>query len=156
MRICVTAAAAIATGFAIAAILAAFATAAARVDIESTVQDVRISDVGPPGASVGDTRSEVLYLWNRAIRPTPIGNAYLLCTTLGRHGIYGRRPASMCDGIYNMPRGKLLVRGVRRSNRFYSFAITGGTGIYRGATGSLNVRPREPRFLETFFVLTSS
>lgn len=144
---------AIAVGFAIAALLSLTAHGASRVPIESTVRDVRVGDVGPPGPSVGDTRSEILFLWNRDIAAVPIGTAYLLCTTLGEGGVYGRRAAAWCSGSYNLPRGKLYVAGVRRATRFYGLSVVAGTRLYRGATGHVTVRPSGLRFLETTFAL---
>jgi hypothetical protein len=41
-----------------------------------------------------------------------------------------------CFGTIEMPLGKLVYSGTRRGPRFYVFAVTGGTGIYAGSSGT--------------------
>jgi hypothetical protein len=41
-----------------------------------------------------------------------------------------------CIGTLEMPLGRITYQGSRRSARYYVFAVTGGTGIYAGATGT--------------------
>ena len=53
----------------------------------------------------------------------------------------------MCDGTYQLPRGKLVVAGTFASRLLYDLAIVGGTLLYDNARGSLTVtatgfRPR--------------
>ena len=75
-----------------------------------------------------------------------VGNAYMVCTTIGRGGILGNG-VRQCHGIYNLPRGKIVVQGSRHRRARYTLVITGGSGIYVGIGGTLDsflsgIRPR--------------
>jgi hypothetical protein len=89
-------------------------------------------DVGAHGASAGDLEiiHQILY---RHVTSTVIGSADLLCTLLSR-------TASMCSGAYQLPKGTLVTAGeVDTTTLLYEVPITGGTGLYDNARGSLVV-----------------
>ena len=59
---------------------------------------------------------------------------------------------AQCIGTFVLPRGKIMVAGTRRNQEFFVFAVSGGTGLYRGATGELIARtydknPRRERIV---------
>ena len=89
-------------------------------------------DEGPPGASAGDLEIVWQALYNKRIKPQAIGHAQLICTMLTLH-------SRNCSATYFLPKGKLVVAGVIGSRLLYEIPITGGTGIYAGARGSLLV-----------------
>lgn len=66
-----------------------------------------------------------------------IGNAYMICTVIGKGGTLGNG-VSQCSATYNLPLGKLIAHGSRHSRSGYTLVVTGGTGFYRGAEGVLN------------------
>lgn len=100
-------------------------------------------DNGPRGRSPGD--QEIIFdkLFNRRITPKPIGSARFLCTfTTGR--------TRTCIATFDLPRGEVVATGTVRFRQFYDLAITGGTGLYDNARGTLTIirttdRPRPIR-----------
>ena len=133
----------------LAAFLAVSAESSAlvgRVNVSATVLDVRVGDVSPSGPSSGDSRSEVLRLWNRTVSDVPIGNGLIRCTFMGRGGAFGRG-VSYCTGTFTIGSGskfgKISVAGPRRRFAVGDFVVIGGTGVYAGSGGSLHVRQGE-------------
>jgi hypothetical protein len=100
-------------------------------------------DNGPRGRSPGD--QEIIFdkLFNRRITPKPIGSARFLCTfTTGR--------TRTCIATFDLPKGEIVATGTVRYRQFYDLAITGGTGLYDNARGTLTIirttdRPRPIR-----------
>ena len=100
-------------------------------------------DNGARGRSPGD--QEIIFdkLFNRRITPKPIGSARFLCTfTTGR--------TRTCIATFDLPKGEVVATGTVRYRQFYDLAITGGTGLYDNARGTLTVirttdRPRPIR-----------
>ena len=100
-------------------------------------------DNGPHGRSPGD--QEIIFdkLFNRRITPKPIGTARFLCTfTTGR--------TRTCIATFDLPKGEVVATGTVRYRQFYDLAITGGTGLYDNARGTLTIirttdRPRPIR-----------
>ena len=100
-------------------------------------------DNGPRGRSPGD--QEIIFdkLFNRRITPKPIGSARFLCTfTTGR--------TRTCIATFDLPKGEVVATGTVRFRQFYDLAITGGTGLYDNARGTLTIirttdRPRPIR-----------
>jgi hypothetical protein len=142
----------------VAALLGGLAVYASMSSIAATGPDfIRITgrqfgytrvDVGPRGVSPGD--QEIIFdkIFNRKITSKPIGTARFLCTfTNGR--------TRVCMAIVNLPKGELVASGTVRFRQFYDLAITGGTGLYNNARGTLTVirttrRPRPIRELLYF------
>ena len=63
------------------------------------------------------------------------------------------RRSRICRGTYFMPRGKLVVGGSLLYRQFYDLAVTGGTGLYDNARGSVTVTQmanKPPRDLVVF------
>ena len=56
----------------------------------------------------------------------------MLCTLLGR-------TTSSCTATYVLPRGRIVTDGLIESRRVYELAISGGTGLYANARGTLVV-----------------
>ena len=100
-------------------------------------------DNGVRGRSPGD--QEVIFdkLFNRRITPKPIGSARFLCTfTTGR--------TRTCIATFDLAKGEVVATGTVRYRQFYDLAITGGTGLYDNARGTLTIirttdRPRPIR-----------
>jgi hypothetical protein len=103
--------------------------------VRITAEDELVSagvDVGRAGQSPGDTQIVRETLYNRHITDKAIGHAEFVCTfTLGR--------SRLCDGIFFLPKGKLMVEGPLRYRQFYELAIVGGTELYDNARGSLTM-----------------
>lgn len=85
------------------------------------------------------TRTDVLLLWNRNERTTPIGHAIKACIKAGSGDILGGGLMS-CSLTLSLPLGKLTAAGIVHSLARYTLVITGGTGVYEGTTGPLFVR----------------
>lgn len=59
---------------------------------------------------------------------------------------------SQCTATYVLPLGRIIVHGVRKRRDYYVLAVTGGTGIYSRASGTLvastiALNPRRERLL---------
>jgi hypothetical protein len=78
-----------------------------------------------------------------------IGHSFVRCMYVTSH-------ERTCDGSYLLPRGMLLTSGVLQSRLFYTVAITGGTGLYDNARGTLTVTAQKlkPRRELLIFRLT--
>lgn len=87
-------------------------------------------DGGRPGKGAGDEDFYRELLFNRGITPNPIGHSDVMCTSTGTG-------SSNCSGTYFLPKGKLMVDGVRASRLFYELAVIGGTRFYENARGTL-------------------
>lgn len=86
------------------------------------------------------TRTDVLLIWNRQIRDSPIGNAIKSCIEGGTGGILGKNGLMTCTLIVQLPLGKVAASGVIHNVRRYTLVTTGGTGIYEQVSGPLYVR----------------
>lgn len=66
-----------------------------------------------------------------------IGNSFSSCILIAKEEIFaGGR--NLCDGVYNLPKGKITFKGSRKNRERYTFVVTGGTGFYSGVGGRLN------------------
>jgi hypothetical protein len=90
-------------------------------------------DVGRNGRSPGDMEISRHRLFDRTRARNVIGRAELVCTFVDR------RRSRSCRGTFILPRGKLMVAGVLQYRQFFVFAVTGGTGLYDNARGTLTV-----------------
>ena len=111
-----------------------------RISVTGTIATVRQHD---------RTYIAVYRLWNRTITGVPIGSAYIVCDILGTGGVLGGGVSS-CDATFHLPLGKITASGIRHATRHWSLIITGGTGRYVGAIGSVHRRedlPSETRFI---------
>jgi hypothetical protein len=81
---------------------------------------------------IGDMEVIRQRLYNPSISERPIGRGYLLCTFVNDR-------SRQCTATYLLPRGKIVVAGALDSRLFYELAVTGGTGLYDNARGTLTV-----------------
>ena len=107
-------------------------TGKATIPISDRVLAVTRIDVGPKGVSPGDEEIIRSRLLERGTGKT-IGRSELVCTFVDS----GR--SRVCRGTYILPRGKLVVGGSLLFRQFYDLAVTGGTGLYNNARGTLTV-----------------
>ena len=103
-------------------------------------------DVGEPGESVGDmfAFSSLLTKHGRTV-----GHTGVACTVTSLE-----RAEAQCVGTASLRRGQITVQGLigeESDEEEFELAITGGTGAYEGAEGTLVVRElSETRELLTF------
>jgi hypothetical protein len=90
-------------------------------------------DIGAPRTSPGDVEIVRHRLFERRRPRNVIGRAELVCTFVD-----AKRSRS-CRGTYILPRGKIMVAGPLQYRQFYVLAVTGGTGLYDNARGTLSV-----------------
>lgn len=95
-------------------------------------------------ASVGPSVGDVLVFTERLVnrRGRTIGSDAATCTRLFDE-------TSLCTGTYRLPGGRLMVQLVQPGpTGVYDQAITGGTGRFAGARGTVTVdqRPNGDRF----------
>lgn len=112
----------------------------APLQLRSQLQDARAVDAPPAGASAGDTLVFTERLLDADGRV--VGTDAASCVRL-----FDQR--SLCTGTYVLPRGQLMVQLLQPGpTGVYTQAITGGTGRYAGARGTVVVdqRPGGDRF----------
>lgn len=95
---------------------------------------VRLTDVQKSmtrhGDGVGGVQIASLRLFGSTSRA--IGQAILTCMRVSK-------TQQSCLGSYVLPRGMIETSGVINSRLLYTAAITGGTGLYDNARGTLTV-----------------
>jgi hypothetical protein len=69
----------------------------------------------------------------------------MICTSVSRS-------EQICSGSFMLPKGTIVVSGVRQSRLLYELAIVGGTDLYDNARGTLTstvtkLRPRRDLLL---------
>lgn len=104
------------------------------------VQAHLVDDNAPAGPSVGDVLVFTERLLSR--RGRTIGSDAATCTRLFDE-------SSLCTGTYKLPGGRLMVQLLQPGpTGAYDQAITGGTGRFAGARGTVTVdqRPDGDRF----------
>lgn len=112
------------------------------------ISRVRV-DVPPAGRRVGDTEIVRQNLFNRRIRPTPIGQSEFVCT-------FTTSRTRACTVTIFLPKGRLIAGGTIRYQELYELAVLGGTRLYDNARGTLTVirTTRRPRRHILLFRLT--
>ena len=70
-------------------------------------------------------------VFNRRLTPRALGHYELVCTFTIISRSY--------NGTIFLPKGKLVVAGVLRYRQFYELSVTGGTGLYNNARGTMTV-----------------
>ncbi len=96
-------------------------------DVQRTLRHVSVSE-----DRMGDLDIANLQLFGTTNQSRPIGTGVLTCTYLSK-------TQRSCSGTYLLPRGMILTAGVLKSRLLYTAAITGGTGLYDNARGTLTV-----------------
>jgi hypothetical protein len=125
------------------------ATGPATIRITSReISRVRV-DVGTPGRGAGDTEIVRHNLFNRRLKPMPIGHSEYVCT-------FTTSLTRACSVTIFLPRGRLIAGGSIRYNDLYELAVLGGTRLYDDARGTLTVirTTRKPRRHILLFRLT--
>ncbi len=112
------------------------------------VSRVRV-DVRPARRRIGDTEIVRQALFNRRIRPKPIGYSEFVCT-------FTTSRSRACTVTIFLPRGRLIAGGSIRYQELYELAVLGGTRLYDDARGTLTVirTTRRPRRHILLFRLT--
>lgn len=97
-------------------------------------------DLGRPGRGPGDTEIVRLNLFNKRIKPAPIGRAEYVCT-------FTTTRARSCTATISLPRGRIVAGGSIRFTELYELAVLGGTRLYDNARGTLTAirTTRRPR-----------
>lgn len=119
------------------------------IRVRSEVNQVHVVDNAPAGDSAGDVLLFTERLFNS--HGKRIGSDAASCVRLFDE-------TSLCTAVYTLPRGKIMVQLLQpglTGALTYDQAITGGTGRYAGARGTVTVaqKPGGDRF--TFKIRTS-
>jgi hypothetical protein len=136
----------IATG----AVLGAVASASAGAVLASTgpatirITDLQVADQ-TVGSGVGAREIVRTALYEHGGNRTRLGDGAMICTSVSRN-------QQSCSGSFTLPKGTLVVSGVRQSRLLYELAIVGGTDLYDNARGTLTatvtkLRPRRELLL---------
>jgi hypothetical protein len=95
-----------------------------------TQAELTYVDLGTTGPSLGDMLVKDSGLRAGARR---VGHAPISCVFISTRG------APRCDAELVLSRGTIMLQGILTNPRFV-FAVTGGTGIYRNASGDVHGR----------------
>jgi hypothetical protein len=106
-------------------------------------------DAGRPGRSMGDTEIIRQNLFNKRVKPTPIGHSEYVCT-------FTTTRIRACTVTIFLPKGRLVAGGSVQYQELYELAVLGGTRLYDNARGTLTVirTTRRPRRQILLFRLT--
>jgi hypothetical protein len=72
-----------------------------------------------------------------------VGNARVVFTTTGRRG-------AVVYGVFKVGGDRIAIEGIAEGPTPHTHAITGGTGAYSGAAGTLTVEGRRDRTIFSF------
>jgi hypothetical protein len=101
------------------------------IKLTSKIDQVKLVDNAPTGDSPGDVLLFTEKLFNA--RGKQVGTDAASCTRLFD-------PSSLCTGVYKLRGGQVHVQLVQPGpSGTYDQAITGGTGRFAGATGTVTV-----------------
>lgn len=96
-----------------------------------------VTDIGAEGDSVGDLLTFANDVYDAAnTEKVGTDNGYCVRTVVGA--------TWECNWTLMMSDGMIVVEGPFHDTGDSVFVITGGTGIYAGAQGQLNLHPRNP------------
>lgn len=117
------------------------------VRVVATTTEENFVDVGEPGESLGDS---FVFSARLTRHGNKVGHVGVVCTITSVN-----RMESQCLGSARLGRGRISVQGlVRREPRVFAFPITGGTGAFDAAGGTLVVRQLSSnRELLTFHIV---
>jgi hypothetical protein len=108
------------------------ATGPATIRITDKQTRVVRVDLGKRGRTAGDVEIVNALVYNQRVTPRALGHSETVCTyTIGIN--------RSCQGTVFLPKGKLVVAGILRYRQFYELAVTGGTGLYNNARGTMTV-----------------
>ena len=103
-----------------------------KVRVVSTITEEAFVDVGEHDFSLGDM---FVFTSKLTKHGKKVGHAGVVCTTTSVV-----REESQCLGTARLRRGQITIQGLLAGERdVFKFAITGGTGAYEGAEGTLVV-----------------
>jgi hypothetical protein len=116
------------------------------VRVLSTNTEEAFVDVGEPDFSLGD---EFVFTSDLTKRGTSVGHTGVVCTVTSVE-----REESQCVGTASFSRGQIAIQGLLAGEpERFEFPITGGTGAYEGASGTLVVTTlSETEELLTFYL----
>jgi hypothetical protein len=104
-----------------------------KVRVLSTNTEEAFVDVGEPDLSLGDA---FVFSSDLTKRGRSVGHTGVVCTITSV-----ARNESQCVGTAWLRKGQITIQGlVAGEPEMFSFAITGGTGAYEGAGGTLVVK----------------
>jgi hypothetical protein len=98
--------------------------------VRLTDRQAHVTHLG--GDSTGGVDIARMTLYGSSSTTRPIGHAVITCMDVGSG-------EQTCDGSYVLPKGTLETSGILRTRLFYTQAITGGTGLFDNARGTLTV-----------------
>jgi hypothetical protein len=103
-----------------------------QVRVLSTNTEEASVDVGEPDFSLGD---EFVFTSDLTKHGTSVGHTGVVCTVTSVE-----RSESQCVGTASFSRGQIAIQGLLAGEpERFAFPITGGTGAYEGASGTLVV-----------------
>jgi hypothetical protein len=104
-----------------------------KLRIVATQHDFGQVDMGKRGPTRGDT---FLFSERLALGGKAAGVDHVVCTFVGSWP----KETDFCRGLFQLPGGSLIAEGASARGPF-TVAITGGTGSYAGARGTIHATP---------------
>jgi hypothetical protein len=104
-----------------------------QIRVLSTNTEEAFVDVGEPDFSLGD---EFVFTSDLTKHGTLVGHTGVVCTTTSVE-----REESQCVGTASFDKGQITIQGLLAGEpAVFEFPITGGTGAFEGADGTLVVK----------------
>ncbi len=112
-------------------------TASYTIRVAQVERAFKFEDVAPRGGPTKPfTQGDAFVIGGQLLAGHKVvGTSNLVCTTTQP----GRRGGNLCQGVLVLPRGEITFSGFNtvRDVPVTTFALTGGTGAYAGARGTL-------------------
>ena len=93
------------------------------------------SDVAPTGDSIGDSTVDLFKLTTPAGKAAGLVSSQCTLVRAGAHSV------AQCSGVITTPTGTIALAGSTTGTPRTTYAVTGGTGTYRTATGTAVFTP---------------
>lgn len=106
------------------------------VRVNAITTEEALVDVGEPDFSLGDSFVFSAKLMRHGKK---VGHAGVVCTITSV-----KREMSQCAGTVTLRRGQIAVQGLTTADEEFPLPITGGTGAFEGAGGTLVVHQVSP------------
>jgi hypothetical protein len=117
-----------------------------KIKVVSTITEEAEVDVGKRGFSLGDM---FVFTAKLTKHHKKVGHAGVVCTITSV-----KKQEAQCLGTAKFRHGQITVQGLVGDDEVFELAITGGTGAFEGAGGTLVVKEiSDEKELLTFYII---
>ena len=107
----------------------------------------------PPKVGQGFVIGSDFYKWKGTKRGARYGTLEVVCT-FTKVGVKPGQESDFCSGAALLPGGQIALAGVIKQSKRFDVPIVGGTGVYAGARGYVQVKEISDNNSADTFVIT--